>query len=316
MVTVAEVLDRYMVEMEGKVARPRELGQRVRRMLEFFEDLTLDDLDSRVCREFAVEVDSDASARRMLGDLRAAIGLAVKDRILVGAVPILTLPAAPAAREDWLTYPEAVALARTMWHRQDEGGNYVSRHVLPYMVVSLASCSRASRVYRAGFLPEQGRPYLNLATGLYKRKHAKEKATKKRAPDLMLSGRPLEFLRRWAAPRTVDGVERPARRYVCEYEGRPVDPKKSFGGCVNQALRDYPHLFWRDDGERKNIVRHSLRHTGITWMALAGIDPYEIIKYAGITMKVFEEVYSHAFPGGMKAIQAFQAKARKAAGQE
>jgi hypothetical protein len=38
-----------------------------------------------------------------------------------------------------------------------------------------------------------------------------------------------------------------------------------------------------------DVVVHSLRHTGITWLAIEGKAPYEICRHAGITMEVFEE---------------------------
>ena len=66
------------------------------------------------------------------------------------------------------------------------------------------------------------------------------------------------------------------------------------------------------DGTPKRIVRHSLRHTGVTWLALAGVDPYEICKFAGLTMETFERVYSHHHPDFMSGIKNAQSgKPRK-----
>jgi hypothetical protein len=43
-------------------------------------------------------------------------------------------------------------------------------------------------------------------------------------------------------------------------------------------------------------------HTGITWLAIEGVDPYEICRYAGITMEMFEEVYAHHHPDFMSGV--------------
>lgn len=309
-VSVAEVISHYLDLKSGSVARPRELGQRATRLLEFWGDSDLEDIDGATCREFWEEVGSPSYARRMLADLQAAINLYVEDGYLTVTVKV-KLPGAPEARQDFLTYEEAMVLLRMM-RSEKLDGRYPWRHLIPYFAVSLVTCSRASRVFRASFVAEKGRPLIDPKTGLYTRMHSGEKKTKKRAPAIQIEGRLLAAVRSWARPRTVDGVEVLGLRYVCQYEGRAVDPKRSFATILRHAAKRRPDLFRRPDGEPKELVRHSLRHTGITWMALAGVDPYAIIRYAGITMKVFEDVYSHSFPGGLKAVHDWQRKAARA----
>ena len=179
------------------------------------------------------------------------------------------------------------------------------------------TCSRASRVFRASFKSETGRPHIDVRTGRYTRKHSGEKDTKKKAGAIDIEGRLLVFLRMMARDRVgLDGQVIPGLRYVCQYpdaDGRPkaVDPKRSFRTILRHAAERHPDLFRRPDGLPKHLMRHSLRHTGITWMAMAGVDPYQIIRYAGITMKVFEDVYAHAFPGGLDAVKAWQRRVAK-----
>lgn len=309
-VTVAEVIAYYLDKRAASVARPRELGQRAKRLLEFWDGMHLSDVDADTCDEFAEEVDSPSYARRMLADLQAAINLYRLAGFLREPVQV-SLPAAPDAREDFFTVEEAMVLARMM-RTERLDGRYVWRHLIPYLAVSIVTCSRASRVYRASFVPEKGRPFIDPVTGRYTRMHSGEKKSKKRAPDIVISGRLLAAVRRWTRTRTVDGVEVPGLRYVCQYEGRAVDPKRSFATILRHAAKRRPDLFRRPDGEPKHLVRHSLRHTGITWMAMAGVDPYAIIRHAGITMAVFERVYAHSFPGGLAAVHEWQKKAAKA----
>ena len=313
-VTVAEVIAYYLDKRSGTVARPRELGQRAKRLLEFWDGMHLSDVDADTCGEFADEVDSPSYARRMLADLQAAINLYRLSGFLREPVQV-SLPAAPEAREDFFTVEEAMVLLKMMRSERMDG-RHIWRHLIPYLGVSIVSCSRASRVYRASFVPEKGRPHIDVRTGVYTRMHSGEKRTKKRAPDIVLTGRLLASMRRWTRSRMVDDVEVPGLRYVCQYpdaEGNPtaVNPKRSFATLLRHARKRHPDLFVRPDGEPKNLVRHSLRHTGITWMAMAGVDPYQIIRFAGISMAVFERVYAHSFPGGLAAVMEWQRKIKR-----
>ncbi len=52
-----------------------------------------------------------------------------------------------------------------------------------------------------------------------------------------------------------------------------------------------------------DVVPHTTRHSGITWLALEGVDPWEICRFAGITMEVFEEVYAHHHPDYMDGVR-------------
>lgn len=314
-VFIAEVIDYYVERKKLTVTRPRELGQRAEASLEFWGERTLDDVDGETCREFWEELGSESYGRRILADLQAAINLYIEDGFLKDYVKV-KLPSAPPAREDYLSHEEALVLFRMM-RTEKLDGRYIWRHLIPYFGVSLVTCSRASRVFRASFVPEKGRPHINVKTGRYTRMFTGEKETKKRAPAIDIDGRLLVFLRRMARDRVgPDGQVIPGLRYVCQYpdaEGnlKPVDPKKAFRTILRHAAERHPDLFKTPDDQPKKLMRHSLRHTGITWMAMAGVDPYQIIRYAGIKMPVFENVYAHAFPGGLDAVKAWQQRVKK-----
>jgi hypothetical protein len=60
--------------------------------------------------------------------------------------------------------------------------------------------------------------------------------------------------------------------------------------------------------ERRPAV-HRTRHTSITWLAMNRVDAYEICRYAGITMEVFMDVYSHFHPEYMTGVhEGFRSK--------
>ena len=335
----AEAVDRYLAQRTpgedgalpkgGKViARPHELAQRCEALLAFFGAMTLDEVDEDSCAGFVEETGSASYGRRCLEDLRAAINGLAKAGYLRDLVRV-SLPDKAASREDWLSVPEAVALCRTAWRERDaqlrptrDGPRLVTTsrrrwaHLVPFVATAIATCSRSARIYEASYVAEPGRPWVDLDKGIYHRTAPGERvAGNKRAPTVPVGDLLLKAMRRWSQPRTRRGTVIPGRRYVVEYAGRPVDPKGSFTECLSKARELYPDLFKLPDGTPKRIVRHSLRHTGVTWLALAGVDPYEICKFAGLTMETFERVYSHHHPEFMSGVKAAQGgKPRKPKG--
>ncbi len=300
-VSCSEVLDRYL-DKKGAIARPRELAQRVGALLDFFEDLTLDDVDEDTCQEFVDGIGSASYGRRCLEDFRAAVNAYAKAGYLRDQVRF-TLPEKPRGRVDWLTYEEVVALVRTAWgYRETQRGRPTdrrpTRHVAKFVITGVATCSRSARIYEASYAAEVGRPWVDLAGGVFYRSAPDERvAHNKRAPPITISPRLQASMRRWAG--TGD-------RYVCQWAGRPADTKKGFNSTVERARVRYPTLFRRPDGTPKLVVRHILRHTGVTWLAMAGVDPYEICGYAGLTIETFERVYAHHHPdyqGGVRRAQ-------------
>jgi integrase len=301
-VSAAEVLTRYMSKSD--VARPEALAGRVERLLDVWGDKMLSDVDEDTCAAYVESQASPAAARRSLEDFRAAVR-AYRKAGFLGEEVILSLPDRAKSREDWLTYEEAVVLVRTAWsHRLVQRGHDTARwhrrHVAKFIVVAIATCSRASRIFEAGYVAQPGQPWLDLDHGLFYRAAPGARTYKnKRSPTVPLTSRLLATLRRWHA-RGDD--------YVVTYAGRPADPKRGFASNLALARERYPTLFLRPDGTPKHIVRHSLRHTGVTWLALAGVDPYEICKFSGISMAVFESTYSHHHPSFMAGIEKAQGK--------
>ncbi len=115
---------------------------------------------------------------------------------------------------------------------------------------------------------------------LYGRPSAKR--SKKRQPTITVPLRLLAHMRRW---------HRNGQHFLVEFNGKPITSiDKAFAANVDVA------------GLGRDVVVHTTRHSGITWLAIEGVDPYEICRYAGITMEVFEEVYVHHHPDYMRGV--------------
>src|SRR5262249_31310464 len=124
---------------------------------------------------------------------------------------------------------------------------------------------------------EEGRPWVDLKHGLFYREAPGEAAPdKKRAPPIRLPARLLAHMRRWRA----NGA-----RYVCEYQGRAADPKKAFNRVVARAGL-----------AGTAVVRHTFRHTSVTWLMQAGEDKWEVARVAGMSIEPLERTYGHHHP--------------------
>ena len=72
-IPIADVVAIYTDDVAPKHSRPHETAARLGRLLAFFGDKLLSDINGDLCRDYAANSSTDAMARRDLEDLRAAI---------------------------------------------------------------------------------------------------------------------------------------------------------------------------------------------------------------------------------------------------
>ena len=346
-VSCAEVLLRYLDRRTSEdpavrikdVARPEELRQRIRKLNAFWGPRAVKDVNEATCEQFTAFVESASYSRRCLGDFQAALNEAKRGALFRTSVQV-SMPSAPEPREDSLSVEEAVALVLVCWRHHDTqqrrvGGHFVKGedgkkklvggtlttitgkkrpwwHVGKFIITAIATCSRSSRIFEASYKPEPGRPWMDVANRVLYRKPpgAKRKKSNKRAPSVDVAERLVAAMRRWSSDRVVDGRQVPGDRYVVQWQGQAADPKGAFTEAVIEARRLYPTLFLREDGTTpKQVIRHTLRHTGVTWLAeTPGVNVEDICSYAGMTRAMFDRVYGHAHKARSKNIVAAQAK--------
>ncbi|MCJ2016492.1 site-specific integrase [Methylobacterium sp. E-065] len=331
-VMIAEVLDRYLAAKSGKIARHDELAQRVLTLLEWWGERSLEDVDSVSCAAYVdsrvgtawkaharagldrdgneradgagpvrrghsrpakARIVTEGGARRELEDLHAAINVAIEDGLTREMVKV-TLPAKSEARDRWLTKAEAARLVRAAWRKREiqtihrgerKGerieGRRVGRHLARYLLVALRTGTRSGPICAASFIPEVGRPWMELRVedgkrvALFHRKALGAAAKKnKRQPTVRMPDALTAHLWRW---HHVLG-----QRYVVEWNGLPVgSTKRSFANLVHEL------------GLGEDVVRHSLRHTAVTWGVQAGTDLWELSGYVGMTVEMIERRYGH-----------------------
>jgi integrase len=285
-VYVADVIHVYAKDIAPNHARPKETAQRLARLLEGLGTRTLAEINGRTSDQYVAMRGSTAAARRELEDLRAAIRHHWREGLCPVAAPVVLPDRAP-SRERWLTQSEAARLLWAAWRLRKQHG-YVTkdvRHVARFILVGLYTGTRAGAICGASLSLGKG-GFVDLERGVFYRRGAGERETKKRQPPVRLPDRLLAHLRRWHRL----GI---CRRYLIEWKGRPVRK-------INKAFR----AVRRAAGLGEDVTPHVLRHTCATWLAQAGVPIWEAAGFLGMTVETFERVYGHHHPDHQAAASA------------
>jgi integrase len=282
-VRVPDVIAIYADDVAPRHARPDETAARLGRILDYFGDMVLADINKRTCGQYVESRGYQAAARRELEDLCAAIRHHWQAGLCSALTPVV-LPQRSQSRTRWLTRQEAAALLRA--------ARKVGHHLARFILVGLYTGTRAGAICGAALQPTVGRGWIDLAHGVFYRRAAEARETKKRQPPVRLPPRLLAHLRRWKRLRLANVA-------VVEWHGRPVRK-------VNRAFRHACVIAGLTD-----VMPHTLRHTAATWLAQAGVPTWEAAGYLGMTAEIFERVYGHHSPDHQaRAVGAFSARRR------
>jgi integrase len=282
-IPVADVLALYGADIAPGHARPKETGQKIERLLEFFGGRMLVEINGELCREFVKTRTTPTAAREDLVVLRSAINHHRREGHCEKVVCVV-LPDKPVGRERWCTRSEAARLLWAAWRfRETQKGQPTDRrtrrHVAKFILVALYTGTRASAVCAAALEPREGRGWIDLAKGIFYRRPAGERESKKRRPPIPLPERLLVHLRRW---------KRLGQRFAVEWNGDPVKD-------CDKAFRNVALAVGLPD-----VTPHILRHTAATWLMQLGADKWEAAEYLGMTAKQLDDVYGHHHPDHLK----------------
>jgi len=267
-----------------------QLISAIQRIGNWFDEYTIGDLDGALQERYAEERAKDASAFRDLKLLQAAINRCVK-KTKGGIQPKFsaTLPPAPKSRERYLTRDEAARLLWAAWRYRKatklstSKGRHTLRHLARYILVGLYTGSRNGDICNAAVIPTIGRGYVDFDRGIFKRKPDNKEATSKQQPTIPLPSRLLAHMRRWKRL----GI---SNHSVIEFMGKPV--KRVHDGWA--SLVEKAGL--ATDDKRRKVVRHTLRHTAITWYLDNGVDIELVSQYCGVSVETIRKTYRHETP--------------------
>jgi hypothetical protein len=183
-VPIADVLALYGKAKAASQSRPKETAGRIDRLLGFFGDKMLCEINGDLCRACVEGRSTDAAARRELEDLRAAINHH-RSEGLCSQVVAIVLPDERPPRERWLTRKEAAALVRAAWrYREMQKGVKTDRrsrrHVAKFILVGLYTGTRSGAICGAALQPTVGRGWIDVDRGVFYRRPAGKRETNKR----------------------------------------------------------------------------------------------------------------------------------------
>lgn len=275
----------YLDDIGPRNSDPQKFTRRFRRLNAFWTGKMLSDVSGATCRAYAAQRGSQASARRELEDLRAAINYHAKEGFHRGNIEV-TLPAKGLPRERWLTRAEAAHLIWTCWRAREvqegvETRKRPLRHLARFILIALYTGTRAGAVATASPYEAEGRSFVDLDRGIYYRLAQGKRETAKRQPPAPIAPRLLAHMRRWRDK----GI---AREHFVEFNGRPI---KSVKTAMSSAL---------ERSGLEGISPHVFRHTAATWMMQNGAPMWETAGYLGMSEEVLRRVYAHQHPNHMQ----------------
>ena len=277
-IPIADILAIYLRDVVSRHSRPKETKSRIKALDSFFGDKLLSYVTGETCRAYVAQRSTDAAARRELEDLRAAINHHRREGLCDKIVEVVLPPERP-HRQRWLTRSEAARLIRSAWrYREVQKGKQTDRrsrqHVARFILVALYTGTRASAVCGAALQATVGHGWVDLERGVFYRRPAGQRETKKRQPTIPLPDRLLAHMRRW---------KRSGQRFAVEWNGETVQNiKKAFTNVAADAGLD--------------VTPHVLRHTAATWLMQAGTDMWEAAGYLGMTVEILSQRYGHHHP--------------------
>lgn len=268
-ISVAVILDRYLADRReaGKPGAER-LGWAHKPLARHLGTKPPEALDEAACRLYARRRQAEgvraSTVRTEMQALRAALRWAAGRGKLIAAVPPLTMPERPPARDRWLTREEAARLVAACG----------SHHVRLFVLLALHTAARAGAI-------------LALT---WDRVDMERRRIDFREPD-----RPETRKRRVAVPinDTLAAALAEAKagatcEWVVEWAGGQV-------GSIKHGFRDAARR-----AGLAGVTPHTCRHTAATWMVQDGVPLWDVAGMLGNTTAMVEEVYGHHSPDHLR----------------
>lgn len=290
-ILIADVVSIYVRDVVPSQSNIKAALGRAERLLSWWNEKTLADVNGYNCRAYADSRSSPGGARRDLQDLAAAITHHHAEGYHREEVKV-PLPPAGKRRERWLTRKELAKLVWAAWTMREQMRRSHSdkradklptrkrtgKHIARAIIMAYYTASRTGDVLNASFHAAAGRSYIDIDSALFFRLPPDKIETDKRQPPVKVSRRLLSHLKRWR-----DTGQ--CASFVVEWEGKPVRSiKTGFGSAVDAAKLG--------DG----VTPYTLRHSRITHQVKAGVKLWDIAAAAGTSEAMIRKHYGHWSP--------------------
>lgn len=276
------------------MATPKKAADTAVRLLEFFGELTLDEITGEACRAYVAHREAKgftskgtgAGARRDLQDLAAAINHHHREGLHRETVRVV-LPPRGEARQRWLTRSE---VARLVWicltTREEQAGVKTTkrplRHLARFILTGVYTGSRPGAILGLSWHQEIGRGWVDIQRGMIYRMKEGARTTNKRQPPVPMAAELLRLMRRWARQ---DGQHGP----VVGFSGQPI-------ASVKTALKRAVQLAGLDT----EVTAYTLRHTAASWLIQRGRPTAKVAAFLGTSEAMIEKHYGHLAPDHLR----------------
>ncbi|MBY5385209.1 hypothetical protein [Rhizobium leguminosarum] len=285
-----------------KPARRRETATQFERLNKFWGLKTVAEINTLTSKAYQ-EGRTPNTVRLELIMLRAAINFgASENKVRLVLHHNYAIPPKPDSRPFAMSLQEVITLYKAARRRKHMfngvATHNVSKHIARFILVAIVTGTRADRLSRASFHKEPGRPWIDLASGIFYRRAAKEFAPhNKRADPVRIPDRLLRLMKLWYRDDSAACV--PGYQYLIHYHGRSVDCRRGYYTLKHT-------VFGRE--RATEINRHTLKHTCVTWLLSEGVDIEDVATYVSTTPNVIRTVYRHLLAGKGKINEVFSKK--------
>lgn len=291
---VVTVIDDYLREhvRAGAVVARERAEDCAANLLEFFGAYLVSEIDIPLCREYAEARRSgdvartyrdgvtripagDATIRRELGVLQAALGHAVRwKRLARNDVPYIERPKVSTGLAPWLYRDELDLLRRTA---KGVAADFVE---LAYWTASRRHAIETLTVFQ-----------IDLEAGLINLSAEGERQTNKRRGLV-----PIDDALRPTVTRLVHDATAAARSHLLPTAGQPVY-RQVVRAAVDAGLRQLPARGLRPPSV---FAPHILRHSRATHLLQDGVDPWAVASLLRDNVTTLLATYGHACPEHMR----------------
>ncbi|WP_457299142.1 tyrosine-type recombinase/integrase [Phyllobacterium sp. P5_D12] len=331
-ILIADVVSVYLTEVAPKHSNPHETAARLDKVLDFFGDKKLDQINGHLCRAYndfrrekwnaekrqfvknwnaSVEAelkagiktrrkikpewedqDGTAATRRQLEDLRSAINY-YKDEGYATVAPTVWLPEKPGARDRWLTRAEAAALIRAAWRMTQSWKGQESKRRTGRHLARFILIGLYTGTRSAAICGAAIRP--TIGTGYVDLDRG---VFYRRAPGTKQTKK-----RQPAIP-----IPQRLLVHLKRWRDMPADLNDPEGPKISQSyvvewngkpvtsVKKSFRAACKAAGLGDDVMPHILRHTAATWMMQAGADVWEAAGFLGMTVETLVNTYGHHHP--------------------
>lgn len=293
-ILIADVIAIYAADVAPGQARPKKAKERAKRLLDYFGEMTLDQITGATCRDYAADREgkgksrkgTGGGARRDLQDLAAAINHHHREGLHRESVRV-ALPPRGEARQRWLTREEVAALVWTcLTVREVQEGAKTDkrplRHLARFILIGVYTGSRPGAILGASWDRQIGRGWADLDNGLLYRHADGARATAKRQPPVPLAPQLWRLMRRW------------------KREDKETGPVVRFAGGSIQSVKTGLKRACKLAGLDAAVTAYTLRHTTGSWLAQRGVSTRKIAEVLGTGEAMVERHYGHLAPDHLR----------------